>query len=399
MSKPRWFLWRAKRTSKTNDDEDDKSEDHDEIEEGDDDDDLEDDEGNDEDEDDLDGDEDDDEDFDEDGDVVFHEHNYEYVLYEDPEKEELFPGFAAELVDAVKGDELVFELQIPEDYKDKEIAGRTLACEAHVEQVFARTVPEWSDDLAKRISDNQSETLLDLRINTRKGLEETARNMADRDVALEALDKVVEGATVSYPEELIQDYITDFVETLEQNIKRQGLALQDWMRITGQTEAQVREQYRVAATARAERALVLSELVRQEKLTVSTSDVDHEIDQMTQAFGGGEQGEQFRQFFSSPQSRMNIHTDLLTDRAMKQLAAIAKGENPPVGSADGEEEPAAETAETETAETEPRHEADASAEASAPAEAAVPAEAALETPAESVEAAEEPAAPSGEVTE
>jgi trigger factor len=285
------------------------------------------------DDDDLDDEDDEDDD---DSEVIFHEHNYEYVLYEDPDQEELFPGFAEEVVDAIAGDELVFQLELPEDYEDKNLAGRTLECEAHVEQVYSRIVPEWTDELASRVSDGKSDTMLDLRINTRKDLDETAKNVADRDVAMKALDKIVERATVKYPEELVQDYITDLVNTLEQNIKQQGLTLKDWYRITGQTEDDLREQYRQAAVARAERALVMSEIVRQEKLTVSAADIDAEIDQMVEVFGSGEQAGQFRQFFSTPQSRLNIQTDLLTNHAMERLAAIAKGENPPIVDPDAE---------------------------------------------------------------
>jgi trigger factor len=294
-------------------------------------------------------DEDDDDDDDDGSEVIFHEHNYEYVLYEDPDQEELFPGFADEVVDAVAGDELVFRLEMPEDYEDKNLAGRALECEAHVEQVYSRIVPEWTDDLANRVSDGKSETLLDLRINTRKNLEETATNVANRDVAMKALDQIVEGATVKYPEELVQDYITDLVNTLEQNIKQQGLTLKDWYRITGQTENDLREQYRQAAVARAERALVMSEIVRQEKLTVSAADIDAEIDQMVEVFGSGEQASQFRQFFSSPQSRLNIQTDLLTNQAMERLAAIAKGENPPIVDPDANADAAPEAAVSEEA--------------------------------------------------
>jgi trigger factor len=303
-------------------------------------------------------DEDDDEDDQDDNEVIFHEHNYEYVLYEDPEQEDLFPGFAMEIVDAVAGDELVFRLELPEDYSDEDLAGRTLECEAHVDQVYSRIVPEWTDELASRVSDGKSETLLDLRINTRKDLEETATNLANRDVAMKALDQIVENATVKYPEELVQDYITDLVETLEENIKRQGLTLKDWYRITGQTENDLREQYRQAAVARAERALVMSEIVHQEKLSVSAADIDAEIDQMVKVFGSDEQAAQFRQFFSSPQSRLNIQTDLLTNHAMERLAAIAKGENPPIVDPDAPTEEAAADADADE-----DHTAEASSEA------------------------------------
>jgi trigger factor len=342
------------------------------------------------DEDDEDSDEEDDEAYEDD--VILHEHDFEYVLYEDPEQEELFPGFASEVVDSVAGNELVFNLDIPEDYKDEDIAGRTLACEVHIDQVYSRIVPEWTDELAQRVSDGKSETLLDLRINTRKELEESAVNVANRDVATKALDQILEGATIKYPEEFVQEYITDLVNTLEENIEQQGLKLQDWLRITGQTENELREQYRQAAVARADRSLVLSEFIRQEQLSVSAEDINAEIERMVQIFGDEEQAAQFRQFFSNPQSRANIHSDMLTNRALDRLAAIAKGENPPIAAPAVSAETEAEAAAEETAEV---------VEPTAPeavADAAEAVEAEDETPAVVVAEDEPPATP-GETTE
>jgi trigger factor len=225
-------------------------------------------------------------------------------------------------------------------------------------------VPDWSDALAKRISQDKVESILELRVDTRKNLQQTAENLADRQLAVEALDELVEGATISYPEEFLQDYITDLLTDLEQNVLRQqGLTLKDYLRITGQTEENLRQNYRASGIKRAERSLALGELVRREQLDASDEDIDSEIDRIVASIGG-EQSSRFRQFLSTQQSRSNIGADLVTSRAMERLAAIAKGENPPIGAAQADE-----TAATEAAE-EPAPAAEATGEADLPAEAA-----------------------------
>jgi trigger factor len=294
--------------------------------------------------------------------VVLHEHNFDRVLTDD--EYDLFPGFSAQLVGLSAGDDKQFVLEIPDDYDDEELAGHALRVELRVEKVQARTVPDWSDALAKRISQDKVESILELRVDTRKNLQQTAENLADRQLAVEALDELVERATISYPEEFLQDYITDLLTDLEQNVLRQqGLTLKDYLRITGQTEENLRQNYRASGIKRAERSLALGELVRREQLDASDEDIDSEIDRIVASIGG-EQSSRFRQFLSTQQSRSNIGADLVTSRAMERLAAIAKGENPPIGAAQADE-----TAATEAAE-EPAPAAEATGEADLPAEAA-----------------------------
>jgi len=311
----------------------------------------------------------------EDGDnrvTLFHEHNYEYVMHADPENEALYPGFAQELVDAVAGDELEFYLEIPADYEVEDLAGKTLFCEAHVEQVQARTVPEWTDDLAKRVSEDEFETILELRMDVRKQLAESLKNHAEQQIAEEALDQLVEMATFQYPPEFVDDYIDEFIKQLERNIAQQGIQLADWLRITQQTEDDVREQYRALAETRGRRSLVLSELIEIEKLKIEDGDVDAEINRMSERFGGSEQAEQFLSFLNSDFNRMNVANELISGRAQDRLVAIAKGENPPIEVPSEDETDAGS--------------ADASAAADEPAE----------TPAEAVEVIEPEAAAADE---
>lgn len=264
---------------------------------------------------------------------LFHQHDWTRVLRDDDK--DLFPGFSAELVGAVAGDELEFYLDLPEDYTDETLAGKRLRFEAHIAKVQARTVPEWSDDLAKRIAgedDEETETILQLRMSVREQLESQAKSEADREAAEEALDKLVEGATLSYPEEVVEDYLDEIVEDLEQNmLKPQGFDIDRYLTLVGQTRDEFRATFRANAVRRAERALALGKLVDAEQLLTTDADIDGEISKMIADLGGEERAGQFRQYFDTPHSRMNIANQMTSDRAIGRLLAIAKGEEPPVG--------------------------------------------------------------------
>ncbi|MBN1200295.1 MAG: trigger factor [Anaerolineae bacterium] len=262
--------------------------------------------------------------------ILIHEHGYELVLFDDEDKE-VFPGLSAEMVGLSAGDEKEFTLDIPGDYEDEEIAGETLRCMVRVEAVQSRTVPEWTDALVERISDGDFETILELRMDVRKKLEDVAQNVRDSEILDEALDELVEDATIQYPEEMVQEYIDEMLHEFDANLQRQGMTLADLLKITRREEASIREEFRERAVRRVERSLALGELVRLEQLDVSDEDLDGEIDRMSMALGGESQAAQFKQFFNSDESRWNVAGRLATNRAFDRLVAIAKGEDPPLG--------------------------------------------------------------------
>jgi trigger factor len=261
--------------------------------------------------------------------VLVHQHDYTLVLREGDD--DMLPGLSAKLAGVNPGDEMQFELEVPADYKMDDIAGKTMHVEASVQAVQARTIPEWTDELAERISEGDIKNMVDLRADVRKRLEENSKAAADEKVAWDALDKLAEEAVIHYPEEVIHDYLDGLLGEFDQRLRQQGLTLKDYITISGRTEDDLREEYKEVAEKRARRSLVLGEIVRQEKLDISSADIDAEIDRMSQMFG--EQSEQFKKFLSTAESRSNIANRIVTDRAIARLAAIAKGENPAVGPA------------------------------------------------------------------
>lgn len=260
--------------------------------------------------------------------VILHQHGWDRVLRDD--ERDLFPGFSAQLVGLSAGDEKVFSLDIPEDFDASEVQGRTIRVEAVVQQVRSRALPDWSDELAAKISGGEQETIDALKTAVRQQLEEAAQNVADQKTLEEALERLVSEATIRYPEDLLQDYLSELLTEFDRSLRQQGLTLQDFIKITGQSEEQVREQFRPRAIERAERALALGRLVEEEELEISDEDIEGEVDAMSQALGGDQAG-RFKQFLMSDQSRINIANRLATNRATGRLLAIARGENPPKG--------------------------------------------------------------------
>jgi trigger factor len=306
-------------------------------------------------------DEDDEDDYDYDERVLLHHHDFEVILYGD--ERDLVPGLAGRLAGLSAGDEVEFVLDVPAGHEDETIAGQQVRVEAHVAAVQSRTLPEWSDALARSVSDGEFETILELRQDVRKSLAEQLDREFRQKVAAQALLKIVEQATFSCPEEMIQDIISDLIAELEDSVlSHYKLTTKDYLQISGLTEDELREKHRELATRRGQQTLAFAEFLRLENVTTSEAEIDAEIERMSARFGE-EQAPSFRQYLSSAQGRVNIGNELVTSRGIDLLAALALGEEVPApGLAPVAESVAAEEAVSQLAEAASPADSDAAAD-------------------------------------
>jgi len=273
------------------------------------------------------------------------------------------PVSRSKIVGVSTGESKEFTISFPDDYEDKAVAGHTYNFSVTVNEVQSRTLPVLNDDFAKTATNGEIDTLLGLRMDVRKQLQTMATNDAENVYADKVLNQIVEGATLKYPEEMIDDYIHDILNDLDRNLRQRGLSLDDYKRLQNKTDEGLHEEYRETAIRRLERSLALGEIVNQEQLSISRAELDAQIDTMSKQFG--EQADIFKSMLMKDENRQNVASDMMTSRAMKRLIAIGRGENPPLGP-----DPVTETA--ESADVTPTE--------------ATPSEASAETPIETTEA-------------
>ncbi len=262
------------------------------------------------------------------GDAFIHEHGAMIMLNE--EDDPILPGFTAAMLGVTAGETREFDLEIPEGKEGfEEIAGRKVHFEVAVQKVQHVQLPEIDDDFAARVSEDEEDgpyNLEQLREKIRKDLEEIAERDAKAAYAQKVLDAIVEQATIRYPEMAVEDRIEEMIRDLESRLSQQGLTLEKYFELTGQTQEELREAYRETAERSVERTLVLREIVSREGIEATEDQIQAHIDVMVAQFG--DQAHQFRMFFDTPNMRGNIVNQLLTEHVMDFIAAIGMGEDP-----------------------------------------------------------------------
>jgi trigger factor len=266
------------------------------------------------------------------------------VLLTADQAHEFMPGFSANVVGLSAGEEKSFSLAFPADYQEQRYAGHTFNLRVAVQEVKSRILPEINDDFAKQVTDNEVDNLLDLRIRVRKDLQESAdRTVLDK-YADSMLDSIIKQAAVLYPDEMVKEFTTDILKTLDENLRQQGLSLNRLMQVQNKDEAALRADYREMAIERIKRTLVLGELLKQEQVSVTDEEMNSHLDTLTTQFSKDtNEAGNFRKMLNRPDTRRQIVVDLMMRHLNERLAAIGKGENPPLPEAVAESESAATT--------------------------------------------------------
>ncbi len=235
-------------------------------------------------------------------------------------------GFAEKVVAIAVGDVRHFELNFPDDYGNESLRGRLAHFDVKCNSVKSRTVPEWDDELAKSLGDYDS--LADLRAKVRDELLELAKRRLDEEYGKSAVDTVVAGTTVKFPPALLGREVDDLVDDLDRRLREQKLTVKEYLKIQKITEEQMRQDLEPHARERLRRSLALGKVIEVEGLTVTEEEVAAHIETAAAPFGA--QAAQFKTLLNSEQGRRSIRVDLLSQRAVDRVKAIAKGENPPL---------------------------------------------------------------------
>ena len=235
------------------------------------------------------------------------------------------PGFAPEVVGLSAGEEKKFDLTFPEAYPNESLKGQVAHFEVTVKEVKQRALPEWSDELAKSFGDYES--LDDLRAKVRADLLAQAEHSSGHEYSDKVVNELAEQAQVKYPPVVLEQELDEYLEDLDRRLREQRLTLDDYLKIQGKSKEEFREEVRPQAEKRLKRTLVLGKVVDLEGLTVEGDEIEQAIDRLSTPWG--EQAGEMRKVLSNDRARRMVSLDVLSEKAVARLVAIAKGEEVP----------------------------------------------------------------------
>jgi trigger factor len=182
------------------------------------------------------------------------------------------PGFDANLIGLSPGEEKSFTIHFPEDYAVQEMANTDVGYSVAVKEVRRKVLPELDDEFAKDVG--EFESIAALRDRVRGDMQQEAGENSTRQVRTEILKQLSERVTFDLPTSLVEREIDRRLEEFARQLMQQNID----PRQAGIDWAQFREAQREPARASVASALVLDEIARREHLSLSSVEVDKEIE-------------------------------------------------------------------------------------------------------------------------
>ena len=188
------------------------------------------------------------------------------------------PGFEDQLIGKKLEEESAINVTFPAEYQAAELAGKDAIFNVKIHKIEVKELPELNDEFAQDVSD--SDTLDAYKGKIRERLENTAKTRAKNELDEMLVNAVVEASEVEIPECMINSQLDYMLQEMEYRMMYQGISMEDYTRITGQTRERIREENREEAGKIVKRQLVLEAVQKDADLTASDEDLDAEIAKM-----------------------------------------------------------------------------------------------------------------------
>lgn len=182
------------------------------------------------------------------------------------------PGFDAEVMGMTVGDSRTFTLTYPGDYAVSELAGTSVGYTVTLKELRRRVVPELDDEFAKDLGED-IDSIDALRARVRTDLEAESKDASDRQLRADLLKQVAKRLPFPVPGALVDREIDRRVEDFARRLMSQQIdprrANIDW--------AAFRQGQREPAQESVASALVLDQIARRDKVTVTEADLEQEL--------------------------------------------------------------------------------------------------------------------------
>jgi len=166
-----------------------------------------------------------------------------------------------------------FTVTYPEDFKTKELAGRTVDYTAEVTAVRTKELPEVDDEWAKSLGE-EFESVDNVRTKIREDLEQRSVAEADGRVRGEIMKKLLEAHQFEVPQSLIDQQTNYRLESVMRDMIRRGVD----PRVAGLDWQGAREELKGQAEDDVRATLLMEQIAQNEKITVTDEEIDAEIE-------------------------------------------------------------------------------------------------------------------------
>jgi trigger factor len=189
--------------------------------------------------------------------------------------------FDDEVIGMKKGETKEFSKTYPEDFQDRELAGKTKKLKVTLTALKVKKLPELDDDLAQDV-DEKFNTLDDLKNNIRERLNKDLERRLKVVKINKLLEKIMENTPVEIPESMLRMELDSRWRNLAHNFNTDARGLFKIMGNSEQNAGSIIEEWKPDAARALHSRLIVETLMEDLKLEASDEEIEKEIERQAE---------------------------------------------------------------------------------------------------------------------
>ena len=188
---------------------------------------------------------------------------------------QFIPGFEDQVVGMNIGETKDVNVTFPENYQAENLKGKAAVFAVKLNGIQGKELPELTDEFIKDATG--SETVEEYKVKARERLQAQADRRANDQTENSILDAIAANTEVEIPQAMIEREIDGIVKKFEYQLMYQGLKLQDYLDFLKVTVSDFRKNYEEQAKKNVLNQLIISQLIKDEKLEATEEEVDAKV--------------------------------------------------------------------------------------------------------------------------
>ena len=193
------------------------------------------------------------------------------------------PGFEEKLVGMKIGETKDIDLTFPENYVE-ELKNKDVTFTVTIKEIKERVLPEVNEDFFKDLGYEDVKTKEELASKIEEHILEHKNQDADNKYLDEVINKAIENMEVEINEEITHEEIHRMINQYAEQLKMQGLSLEQYFEFTKTSMKELEKQMAPEAEKRVKERYLLEEIADAEKIEATDKDVEEDIERISKMY-------------------------------------------------------------------------------------------------------------------
>lgn len=244
--------------------------------------------------------------------------NGSYKNYkEEVKKEKFIPGYYEELLGLKVGDNKEFELTFPNEYFEKNLAGKKVTFKIKVNTIYKLELPEINDEFAKTL---RFETLDAFKKQLEENIIHEDSHKDEEKKSMQIMEQILKDSKISeIPERLVKMEAKKMINELKVNVENSGMSWDNYKESIKKNEEDLEKDFQVKAEERLKMSLILEDIAEKEKIEVTEEELNKEIEGAKAYYASHPDFENIKHNLSHPEYQAQVKRAIRNEKVVKFL--------------------------------------------------------------------------------